>query len=175
MMSMRKFLVCGAAFLSASVFAQGGYVGVSVGQSDIGVSGWDDDTSFGVVAGYQLNDNLALEAGYTMYGDFEESGEPLNSEDLQGINLNVVGSLPINEKVSLFAKGGLLFWTSDHTYYDSFYDQSVTDSYDDTDIVLGLGIKVNIAPQLSLVGEYQRADIGEADLSNFSVGARYHF
>lgn len=171
MMSMRKFLVCGTAFLSASVFAQGGYVGVSVGQSDLGVSGAEDDTSYGIMAGYQLNDNLALEAGYTMYGDFEYSDSPEYSEDLQGINLNVVGSLPVNETVSLFAKGGFLFWTSDYTYNG----QNIANTNDGTDLVLGFGVEANITPQLSVTGEYQRADIEQVDLSNFSVGARYHF
>lgn len=106
-----------------------------------------------------------------MYGDFEYSDSPEYSEDLQGINLNVVGSFPPNETVSLFAKGGLLFWTSDYTYNG----QNVANTNDGTDIVLGFGVEANITPQLSVIGEYQRADIEQVDLSNFSVGARYHF
>lgn len=170
-MSIRKFALIGTTFLSASVFAQGGYVGLSVGQSDLGVSEADDDTSYGIVAGYQVNDNFSVEAGYTMYGDFDYKDSPGYSEDLEGLNLNVVGSLPLNETVSLFAKGGFLFWTSDLTYNG----QQIADTNDGTDLALGVGIQAKLTPNFSLTGEYQRADIEQVDLSNFSVGARYHF
>lgn len=75
---MHKKIIAVALFATASVAYAGGYFGAGLGQSsaDVGqyygpsVSVSDTDTAFKIFGGYEFNENIAIEGGYTYLGEF---------------------------------------------------------------------------------------------------------
>jgi OmpA-OmpF porin, OOP family len=73
----------------------------------------DHDTGYKVFGGYQFNRNFALEGGYFNLGKMDFTaytlpGGTLNgSLKTQGLNLDLVGLLPITRKFSAFARAGV--------------------------------------------------------------------
>lgn len=168
---LKQSLLFSGLFLSVSAFAQGGYAGLSVGQADVDVAGIDDANTGTLLVGYKQSDNLSFEAGYTYFGEFNDSYFSDYAVEIGGLHFSAIGSLPVNESVSLFAKGGMLLWTADVTENG----RQVANTEDGNDLLIGFGISAQLNPRLSVVGEYQTVDINEADVSNLSIGARYHF
>ena len=84
--------------LSAPVMAQGhGFIRGEVGRSDVdlsldGVSGTDEDTSWGVRGGYWFNANFAVEGFYSqVYSTSYNDGFDTYSAKLHGVGVGVVG------------------------------------------------------------------------------------
>ena len=119
----------------------GWYVGFGAGQSrakidDGRISGGlladgftttsitNDDSHFGfkVFGGYAFNRYIALESGYFDLGRFGfwadtvPAGTLRGNIKIRGGNFDVVGSVPIGEKFSLFARGGLNYANSKDTF-----------------------------------------------------------
>jgi OOP family OmpA-OmpF porin len=73
----------------------------------------DHDTGYKAFAGYQFNRYLALESGYFNLGKLDFTAYTLPGGTLngalktQGLNLDVVGFLPITRKFSAFARAGV--------------------------------------------------------------------
>ena len=99
-------------------------VGVKVGQSDfsdlnrcidcepddVEDGSWDEkDTSFGLVAGYQINRYFSVETGWTHYGKLQERAEagfedePTVGLKLTSIPVFAVGRFLFNEAFSVHA------------------------------------------------------------------------
>src|ERR1700735_3965221 len=120
--------------MSPSVFADdaGWYTGINVGQSRAKIDDTriadgllddgfattsisNDDRHFGFKAfgGYEFNRYFALEAGYFSLGKFGFTADTLPAGSLrgdiklQGANFDAVGSLPLGDKFSLFARAGV--------------------------------------------------------------------
>lgn len=168
---LKQSLLIASAFLSVSAFAQGGYLGLSLGQSDLSDSELESGSSVTVSAGYRVNEHLGLEVGYTNFGESEGSYYSEYAIEVGGLNVSAIGYLPLNEAVSLYGKGGLLLWTADLTENG----RQIANTADGTDLYIGFGIEAKIAPNASVIGEYQTADLNGVDISNLSIGARYHF
>ena len=73
----------------------------------------DRDTGYKIFGGYQINRNFSFEAGYFDMGKFRYIANtvPLGSLTgeikIRGLNLDLVGTLPITEKFSAFGRVGL--------------------------------------------------------------------
>ncbi|MEQ1516593.1 MAG: outer membrane beta-barrel protein, partial [Usitatibacteraceae bacterium] len=73
----------------------------------------DRDTGYKVFGGYQFNKNFSLEGGYFDLGrfGFVANTVPLGSLTgnikIKGVNLDLVGMLPLTEKFSAFARLGV--------------------------------------------------------------------
>ena len=73
----------------------------------------DRDTGYKIFGGYQINRNFSFEAGYFDMGKFGYIANtvPLGSLTgeikIRGLNLDLVGTLPISEKFSAFGRVGL--------------------------------------------------------------------
>jgi OmpA-OmpF porin, OOP family len=84
----------------------------------------NDDRHFGFKAfgGYEFNRYFALEAGYFNLGRFGFTADTLPAGSLrgeiklQGANFDAVGSVPIGEKFSLFARAGLNYADSKDSF-----------------------------------------------------------
>ena len=127
-------LVALALIASSFAMAQdsGWYVGGSIGRSKASIdnqkitdsllsSGFsttsitdnDHDTGYKVFGGYQFNRYLALEGGYFNLGKLDFTAYTLppgtlnGSLKTQGLNLDLVGLLPITPKFSAFARAGV--------------------------------------------------------------------
>ncbi|MYM63047.1 porin family protein [Pseudomaricurvus sp. HS19] len=159
--------------LSAAATAQSGetgsfYAGVSLGLTDVDVSGFDKGRSIALVGGYRVNENLALEGSYIDLGEAEDGPWTIEAD---GFNFAAVGILPINDQFEVFGKLGLFGW--DASVHRSGYGQVESD--DGIDLSIGFGASLELTPEISVVAEYQHFELDSDDVSNISVGARYSF
>ncbi len=83
------------------------------------------DTAYKLFGGYQFNRNFGLEGGDFNLGKFGYSAKtgPLGTFNgqvkIQGFNLNLVGTLPVTERFSVFARAGVQATKTGDTYSGS--------------------------------------------------------
>ncbi len=185
----------------------GWYVGANVGQSRATIddarinSGLlnggfssstivDDDRSTGykIFGGYQLNRNFALEGGYFNLGDFGytattvPAGTLTGRIKLQGLNLDLVGILPITDKFSAFGRAGVAYAQARDTFTGTGA-VNVTNrnpSKRAANLKVGLGLQYAFTDALAVRGEVERYRINDAvgnkgDIDLLSVGLVYRF
>jgi OmpA-OmpF porin, OOP family len=186
----------GAAMLAGSASAQGidshsFYLGGHIGEATAndacddfsggsGVSCSDRDTSWKILAGYQINRHFAVEAGYVDFGAVEASG-PGGTARLRSHAFDLVGLgiLPVGNRLSLYGKLGIYHATSDGKVRTVLLNADTSD--DATDLTFGFGASFDLTPRFALRGEWQRytdvggSDIGKADVDVLSVGALWRF
>ncbi|HMN43739.1 MAG TPA: outer membrane beta-barrel protein [Povalibacter sp.] len=147
----------------------------------------EKDSGYGFLGGYRWLRNLAFEAGYVDLGkyryrdqstgffsdpDSEDTfdaalGQTLNVEE-SGIMLSALGILPLSYRTELYARGGVLFSSSEIS--GSVYDEVDrvnlgSDSDSDVDWIVGVGASFTVAEIYALRLEYQRIfDLGNKDL-----------
>lgn len=135
----------------------------------IGLSSFDrDDKSkaYKAFLGYQFNRNWGVEGGYFDLGDFSEraifnqGGQVSQTTRYKGLNLDLIGNMPVTERFSFLASVGTHY---DRLNYDSRNDfTGVNSSYTDKQ---GLNYKYGIGAQYKLTpAVYLRAG-----------AERYHF
>lgn len=148
----------------------------------------DRDRGYKLFGGYQYNKYLAVEAGYFDLGHFgfvantNPAGTLSGDIKVKGLNMDVVGILPITEKFSAFGRLGV-------TYADtkgSFAGTGAVNVLDpspsarDTNLKVGLGVQYAFTEALSLRGEIERYRINDAvgnkgDVDLASIGLVYRF
>lgn len=192
---------------AAVAAAPGWYVGGNIGLSraeidedrireDLQAQGFaipsfsDDDRDIGYkfFGGYQFNRYLALEGGYFDLGsfDFEATTAPpgsLNGDiEISGLNVDLVGSLPITSRLDAFGRGGV-------TQEEAKVRFSGTGAVDVTDprrkksatnYKFGLGLEFAVTERIGLRAEAERYRIDDAvgndgDIDLYSVGVIYRF
>lgn len=166
-----KYIAAFALSSFASLSVAGGYVGASVGQTDVKMSGFDNGTSIALSGGYKFHENFAVEASYINLGDTDDNIAPTWTLEADGFNFSAVGILPVVENVDAFAKVGAFMW--DVALDESGYGQRDKDS--GTDLSYGLGASITITEQFSAVIEYQGFNVYDENFSNISLGARFNF
>ena len=148
------------ATLAASSFAAapGFYVGGEVGSTKFdGASG--NEASYGVVAGYNFNQNFAVEAGYGRLGKVDFMGYDVKFDQTQ---VSLIGSLPLNNEFSVYARLG----------YNDLKASVAGSSASDTGALYGVGVGYNFNKNISGRLEVQRP---AADVTNVRVGVIYSF
>src|SRR5687768_3704620 len=83
----------------------GWYVGGHVGMADVDRTG-DDDMSFKILGGYQINRHFAAEAAYIDFGKTSSGGTDIKANAWEAV---AVGILPVMDKLGVYGKAGL-FW-----------------------------------------------------------------
>lgn len=121
------------------------------------------DTSYKLFGGYQFNRNFALEAGYFNLGKFTYSTSlpagTLNGRyEIEGLNLDLVGTLPMGSRWSALARVG-----AHHAITrDGFSgpglpaSASVDNSQRANNLKVGLGLQYELTPSMFLRGEAER-------------------
>jgi len=146
----------------------GWYIGGNLGMADFDEFG-DDDTSFKILGGYQINRNFGVEVGYIDFGKVDITGGSVKASAFELVG---VGTLPINDKFSVIGKLGFARGEGEaNTVVGTFSDDSVEVTY-------GVGVKYNFTPVLGVTAEYQAyPDVGNggSDINVFSVGVVYRF
>lgn len=138
---MNKFAIVAAlsALIASPAFAGEVYVGVYAGQNKIDSSTVKESTSFGVLGGYAYNENIAAEVAYTDLGSAERT---IAASKITGNvkSIAAIGSLPLNNDFSLFAKLG--------------YAQSTIDvpgiSETKSDLTYGVGAQYNASNSVGI-------------------------
>ena len=188
-----SLLVAGAALTMAagaqaqssmsSIYVPGsGYVGLTAGQSDyslengIGVFGSDQgDTSYGVKAGGYFNNNFGMEIGYTDFGTVNRSGGNTNAD---GINISLIGKMPLNPSINLLGKIGTTYSRTEVTADPA--SGIASGSENGFGLSYGLGVEYAFNPKWSTVLQYESHEMNFAGdrsdrVGNTSLGVRYRF
>ena len=156
-----------------------GYVAGNVGQSsfDTNCTGPHacDDTGIGfkLTAGGMYRKGIGIEASFLNLGKAEASGGAMRA---QGIDLSVVGSVPITNVLSAFAKIGVTYgWTK----LTSAAPGAATGDERGFGLSYGAGLAFNVARRWDVIGEwdhYRFAFAGaDNDVNLLSAGLRYKF
>lgn len=164
-------VIASAAAFGAQAADKGFYAGAGVGQSFVDEGAYDDeDTAFSVFGGYQFNRYFGLEGGYADFGKLESRGAGPELE-ASSVYLTAVGTLPITDKFSAYAKAGIQRWDLDTAI------PSVVGNSDDsgTDPTYGLGVQYRFTDHVALRGEYSRFEIEDTDLDLAQLQVRYDF
>ena len=164
-------VLAGAAAFGAQAADKGFYAGAGVGQSFVDEGNYDDeDTAFSLFGGYQFNRYFGLEAGYADFGKLEPRG---NGPDLEAssVYLTAVGTVPITDSFSAYAKAGFQRWDLDTAL------PGVVGNNDDsgTDPTYGVGVQYRFTDHVALRGEYSRFEIEDTDLDLAQIQVRYDF
>jgi OOP family OmpA-OmpF porin len=160
----------GVAAFGAQAQERGFYAGAGVGQSFVDEQNYDDeDTAFSVFGGYQFNKYFGLEAGYADFGKIEAEGFGPELE-ADTAYLTAVGSLPITENFSAYAKAGFHNWN-----LDAELPGLVDDDDSGTDPTYGLGVQYRFTDHVALRGEYSRFEIDDVDADLAQLQVRFDF
>jgi OOP family OmpA-OmpF porin len=150
----------------------------------------DDDrsTGFKVFGGYQLNRNFAIEGGYFDLGKFGYTatttppGTLTGDIKLRGLNLDLVGTLPVTDRFSAFGRVGLNYAEARDTFRGTgaVTVRNPNPSTRDTNFKIGAGLQYAVTDALSLRGEIERYRVNDAvgnrgHVDMVSVGLVYYF
>jgi OOP family OmpA-OmpF porin len=161
----------GAAAFGANAQDKGFYAGAGVGQSFVDEGAYDDeDTAFSVFGGYQFNQYFGLEAGYADFGKIEAEGTDAAFEG-DSVYLTAVGTLPITDRFSAYAKAGLHRWNVDTAL------PGLTGNNDDSgsDPTYGVGVQYRFTDRVALRGEYSRFEVEDLDADLAQLQVRFDF
>ena len=198
-----------ATFASPFVVASdaGWYGGINLGQSrakidDVRItsgllgSGFvttsivDDerDSGYKIFGGYQINRNFALEGGYFDLGKFGFTATtiPLGSLTgnikVRGLNLDLVGILPITEKFSAFGRVGVNYAEAKDAFTGSGFVSVINPntSKREANRKAGVGLQYAFTDSLGMRAEMERYRINDAvgnkgDIDLISLGLVYRF
>jgi len=135
-------------------------------------------TSWGPSIGYQFNENLALEGGYTHMGKFSYSYDTTacigctvaSSQEFSGLRFSVIGYLPPSNNFALFGKVGINRWTSKNTGNILTMQNNYTDN--GGGLLLGFGAKYEIKHNLAARFQFESQKVGGylRNIDTLSIG-----
>ena len=150
----------------------------------------DDKSSVGgkLFGGYQFNKNIAVEGGLFTLGKFgyQATTTPagtLNGEaKVRGLNLDLVGTLPITGKFSVIGRAGLTYAEARDTFRSTgmVVVSNPNPSERAANWKAGVGLQYAFTPALSARAEVERYRINDAvgnkgDIDMASIGLVYRF
>lgn len=157
-------------FIAAPAMAAdtGFYAGVNVGSATIDSPGFSSTTAIGALGGYNFNQNFAAELAYTDFGSKSYVGVP--NVKSSAVSLSGVGSYPINEQFSVFAKLGVASTSMSAT-------GSPTTSK--SDLTYGVGAQLNVNKQIGIRLGYDVYKVSDGVVNRnenvWGVGAVFKF
>jgi len=150
----------------------------------------DDDRDFGykLFGGYQFGKFLSVEGGYLDLGKYGYTAEmiPAGTVDaeirVRGLNLDLVGYLPITDQLSAFARAGVNHAKVKGTFMGTGLATvtTPTTSERDTNYKFGFGLQYFLSESFGVRAEAERYRINDSlgtkgDVDLFSVGLVYRF
>lgn len=172
---IHKSIAC-AIILSLASFTSfaadtGWYGGIAVGSGEINVSGIDSSSTFSIFAGNNINQNFAVEFGYTDLGEFDIPGWSNTYIAISGLEITAVGKMPVANGTDLFGKIGLYLWDGDAVLFGSTV---ATDS--GSSVTFAFGADFAFTPTISGRIAFQHyGDVWDDDYTNLSFGIISHF
>lgn len=146
------------------------------------------DTGYKAYLGFPIHPNWAVEAGYFDLGRFgfnattSPNGSLTGSARIRGLNLDLVGTLPVTERWSLMGRVGAAHARA-QSRFSSTGAVAVSDPTSDrreTNYKYGLGTQYAFTPSLSLRLEAERYRVNDAvgrrgDVDLVTLGLVYRF
>lgn len=158
------------------------YVGLNAGRSDFSLGGGaggfpsdNKDNAYSIYGGSYFNDNFGLELGYHDFGSVARGG---GNTKASGINLSLVGRLPLS---SAFSATGRIGTTYGRTNVSSNPAANIGQgSESGFGLSYGLGLEYAFTPSWSGVLQYDEhklkfAGSGRESVSTTSIGLKYRF
>ncbi len=168
---MKKGITCFTALallLGSSYSFAEFYIGASVGQTNQEFSR-GKGTSFGGVVGYKFNKYLAIEGGYSDYGNTQ--GRYLlgihPSTSVDTFNVSAIAMFPISKRFNIYTRAGVHDWKSS-TKLGHF----VLANANGTDFGYGGGVNFNFTDTSGMFVEYRSLNIDGENTDNISVGMK---
>ncbi len=157
---------------------------LNTGVSLTGLSSDERDTGYKLFGGYQFSPYLAVEAGLFSLGSFSFNGTTAPTGTLdgnfkyRGLNLDLVGRMPISENLSALLRVGAQRSWSRNSFGGSGMAVPISDPTPRTrglNYKLGAGLQYQVGPQLSLRAELERYRINDAldrkaNVNSVSIG-----
>jgi len=134
------------------------------GVGTTGFSSDDKDTAYKLFGGHQFNRNFAVEGGYFNLGKtrFNSNTTPAGTVSgqnrVQGLNLDLVGTLPISERFSVLGRVGAHYAQSRAEFAGTGAAAGVAgrDRDNGANVKVGLGVQYEISPTVWVRGEVER-------------------
>lgn len=143
---------------------------IGAGVTSTGITTDRHEPAYKVFGGYQFNPYFGMEGGYFNLGKFgfDSQTTPTGSLNgrfrVDGINLDLVGSLPVNDQLSLLARMGVINGRSRDTFTSTgaVAVSNATPEITKRDYKAGLGFAYKFSQSMSLRGEIERYKINDA-------------
>lgn len=158
------------------------------GFTSVAINNEERDLGYKVFGGYLLNGNFAIEGGYFDLGTFGFSAVTLPAATLdgeikiRGINLDLVGSLPISDRFSAFARAGVNHAKVKGSFAGTGFITATEPetSERDTSYKFGFGLQYDFSRSLGMRVEAERYRIDDTvgnngDIDLYSVNLVYRF
>jgi OOP family OmpA-OmpF porin len=159
---------------------EGLFIAASVGSADLsesfdGFAVDTDSTAYRVAVGWRFNDYLAVDAGYHNFGRFDQTFDVAGtltdvSLKADGFTLGGIGSLPLSDRVSLFARAGAFFWDG-----DAEINNVTAARPEDTNFYFGAGVRFGLTDRLSGAVDGSRYELDGTSSTVLSVGLNFGF
>jgi OOP family OmpA-OmpF porin len=143
---------------------------IGAGASTTSLSHDNKDGSYKVFGGYQINPNFAVEAGYFNLGEFgfKSTTNPTGSLDgrfkIDGMNVDLVGTMPVNNQLSLMGRVGMHNARTRDTFRGTgaMAARNANPDDRDTNYKAGFGFSYKFSESISLRGELERYRVSDA-------------
>lgn len=146
------------------------YAGADVGRTKVDdISG--RETSVGAFVGYNFHQNFAVEGGYRRLADYDINvlgagcmGQ--GSVKVDQAHLSLIGSLPVNERVSVYGRLGV------NSLEGKIKAAGFEEKDSTTKALYGVGVNYAFTPAVSARVEVQKPS---SDSTNVSAGVAFQF
>lgn len=158
------------------------YVDLGVGKSDfslgngIGIFDSDEgDTSYSLRGGRYFGENWGMELGYTDFGSVSRGGGRTKAD---GINISLIGKLPLNPAFNLLGKIGTTYSRTDVS--SDPRSGIVAGTEQDFGLSYGVGVEYSFSPNWSTALQYESQDMKFAGdrtdrVAATTLSVRYRF
>ncbi|MGB4344359.1 MAG: OmpA family protein [Moraxellaceae bacterium] len=158
------------------------------GLSTTSLTNDDRDTGFKIFGAYQFNKNIAIEGGYFDLGEFGYSavtsppGTLAATMKARGLNVDVVGILPLTEKLSAFGRAGVNYADVKDSFSGSGAVTVLAPSPSEkgASYKMGLGLQYDFTRSIGVRAEAERYRLDDAignmsDIDLVSLGLVFRF
>jgi opacity protein-like surface antigen len=186
----RKFYVFGQVGSASIDFNTANNDAALRGAGAIGLTSTVNDTAAAVLigAGFKFNPHASIELGFLKVADYTykasfAQGTATETISGSGVGVNLVGYLPVAEKVNVYGKLGIWsFSIDDKATISAAGFAQASESSTNTTPMIGLGIEFKVTPEFGIRAEYDHfnkigddATLGSSKLDYLSVGLAVSF
>ena len=149
----------------------------------------DNDIGYKLYGGYQINRNLAVEAGWFDLGKFGftattvPAGTLAGSYKSRGVNLDLLGILPLGEQFSIFGRAGVIYAQTRSNFSGTgavFFPTPSVGRETDLSYKFGFGLQYDFTRNLGVRVEAERYRVPDTvgrkeNIDLYSIGLIYRF
>jgi len=161
--------------------AQGFYLGGAVSHAAVNETVLEDTrNAYKFFLGYEFPAFIGFEAAWINFGEFDdvitsEGGSTRVGFDARTATAAVTGRIPIGELVTIYAKTGYMFWSTDVSLTGTVTDPHFEEGTDNgRDSFYGAGLRFNLG-KISVLGEWERYKLHDVAIDAVSAGVRVTF